>query len=181
MGGVVKILGIDPGAVATGFAVIDDSTSLRVDAGYLSTPALLESGTVLRNRSVPGDLIEVPRAYLGQVLSHALDLIQTHGVELIGVENVKRPAWRHRGKVKPTDPTAIMATAIVLGAILGRRWTIPIVRVVPAANGRLLPLTDYPMPLATKGKGHDARRHERSAYDVASSAKLAARLEGIRL
>lgn len=179
----MKILGIDPGAVSTGFAVIDDATSLRVDAGYLTTPALLDSATVLRDRTDPTDhdLVEVPRAYLGSVLATALDLVRTHDVELIGVEGVKRPAWRHRGKVKPTDPTAIIATAIVLGAILGRRWTIPIVRVVPAGNGRLLALTAYPLPLATKGKGHDARRHERSAYDVAASAKLVARLEGVRL
>ena len=73
--------------------------------------------------------------------------------------------------MKPLNPAAIIGTAVVLGHVLG--WDHPtatLVRVAPLGNGRLFPLTAYPGPLATNGKGTDARRHERSAFDVAVSA-----------
>jgi hypothetical protein len=151
----VIVLGIDPGSRTTGLAVVDHE---------LGKPSpVLWSGTITN----PGDLLDMPEDYLRDVVASALYAVRQYDAERIGVELVKRPSWRVGGKVKPLDPVPIMGTAIVLGAILGRAWTVPIERVQPRGNGHLLPLTRYPDPLATTGKGGDKRRHERSAYDVA--------------
>lgn len=135
-------LGIDPGARWTAFALIDTSPT-RPE--YLNAVA----STV-------------------EIMAH-YDAVS---VDVIGVEWIRRPSWRVKGKAKPLDPTAILATGIVLGVVEAtlRRCAHPIVRIGPSGNGRLLPLTAYPGPLATGGKGTDARRHERSAYDVAMMA-----------
>lgn len=154
------VLGVDPGARQTGLAVVGP------------TGELLASATVDRPTGpTDPDLLLVPRSYLARVLGACVEAVREHGVDLIGVERVKRPAWRVGGKVKPLDPSAIMATSIVLGAILGRQWTVPVVAIAVQSNGNLRPLPHYPAPLATNGRGHDKRRHERSAYDVADRAR----------
>jgi hypothetical protein len=170
----VIVLGIDPGAVHTGLALIDA-------ADFMQRPALIESRTVTRDdRLVDEELLDVPDAYLLAVCSAAVEyavrIRPTPGVRavhVVGIEGIRRPSWRHAGKVKPVDPSAFMATGIVLGALRAalavstETGRIPVKIVRPLGNGRLFPLNAYPDPLATDGKGHDARRHERSAYDVA--------------
>lgn len=159
------VLGVDPGGRDTGIAVVD----VAATAAY-STPTLLASTTV--HRADDGPLTHVPETYLRDVLAVILTLREDPAglapdVELIAVEGVEAPNWHHGGKAKPIKPDAIIATAQVLGAVLGRSWTVPVVRVRPGRNGHALPLDAYPGYLATKGKGQDKRRHERSAYDVA--------------
>jgi hypothetical protein len=155
------VVGVDPGAVDTGIAVIQGA--------YGRPPRLLASATIHRPRAGE-DLLDVPPAYLRDVLSTILEAIRDFDADRVAVEGVKRPSWRVNGKVKPLDPTAIMATSIVLGAILGRAWSAELVVVPVGRNGNALPLTAYPAPLATNGKGMDKRRHERSAVDVALRA-----------
>lgn len=164
------VVGVDPGAVDTGLVVLDTSPAVtaRRPAGSI---ALLSTATISRPAEPGRDLLNVPDEYLIDVNAAIASAVREYAPDLIGVENVKRPAWRVGGKVKPLDPTAIMATSIVLGAVLGRRWTVDLVRVPPDGNGSILPLHAYPEPLATKGKGHDKRRHERSAFDVALRAR----------
>jgi hypothetical protein len=72
-----------------------------------------------------------------------------------------------------------MATALVFGAIVGRAWTVPLVAINPGRNGSALPLDQYPDPLATTGKGGDKRRHERSAFDVATQGRVTARFAAV--
>jgi hypothetical protein len=155
------VVGVDPGAKWTGISV--------VGLGDLY-PYLLASTTITRPQD-GRELLDVPRSYLLDVNAAILAGVRDHDAQRIAVETVKRPAWRVKGKVKPLDPTAIMATALVLGSILGRSWPVELVRIPPRANGRLLPLNRYPKPLATDGVGQDKRRHERSAFDVALSAR----------
>jgi len=157
----VIVVGVDPGARDTGISL--------VRFGPDPIPELVASTTI--HRTDDRDLLDVPPAYLWDVNAAILEGIREYGADRLAVETVKRPAWRVNGKVKPLDPTAIMSTAIVVGAVLGRSWPVQLVRIPPRANGRLLPLNRYPKPLATAGKGHDKRRHERSAFDVALSAR----------
>ena len=161
------VLGIDPGAVATGLALIDEAP--------FATPLLLDSHTIERGpraEEETGELVDVPDLYLRHVNADAALWAKNRRVEVVGIEGIRRPSWRHAGKVKPVDPSAIMATGIVLGALRAAMHIaqVPVVIVRPLGNGRLFPLNAYPGPLATDGAGRDKRRHERSAYDVAVMA-----------
>ncbi|GAB7515151.1 hypothetical protein TSUKUMMB_00260 [Rhodococcus sp. no. 34] len=82
------------------------------------------------------------------------------------------------------DPTALLATAEILGAILGFPWTNHVIQIRPNKNGSQ-PLGTYPGVLVSPGErrkaGWEARigggqlRHARSAYDVARLASKLAR------
>lgn len=153
------VVGIDPGARATGIAVLERKT--------LATFDLLGSTAIVRPKIAGEEIIDVPEPYLLDVVAAAVEAVRTHGADLVAVEGIRRPSWRVAGRSKPLDPSAIIGTAQVLGAIRGRSWGVPVVTVPPGRNGHLIPLNRYPEPLATNGKGSDKRRHERSAYDVA--------------
>lgn len=172
------VVGVDPGARHTGIAVLD-TTLANGPGGYPpagGVPHLLASTTVTRTDD--GPLTEPPAAYLLDVLAAIVEVVRDEtrpfdglgSVDLIAVEGVTAPHWHNRGKASPIRPDAIIGTAIVYGAVLGRAWGIPLVTVPPGRNGHALPLTAYPAPLATTGRGQDKRRHERSAYDVAHRA-----------
>lgn len=160
------VLGIDPGARWTGFAVISSPR------GMIGIPTLIESHTIANPAPQGSDLLDLPGPYLADVSTAILDLRQRLELDVVALEWIRRPSWRTGGKVKPLDPTAILATAIVAGVAVeahARAYPpgCPLERVRPDGNGRLLPLPHYPAPLGTTGKGTDKRRHERSAYDVA--------------
>jgi hypothetical protein len=158
--GVVIVVGVDPGARSTGIAVI------RTEPVEKGPPVLLRSTTVVR----PADayaIEAIPRSYLHDVMAAIIDAVTTLEVDRIAVEAVTRPTGFSRGRQHSIDPGPLLGTALVLGAILGRQWSVPVYRVTPRGNGRLFPLNAYPATIATTGKGHDKRRHERSAYDVA--------------
>lgn len=156
-------LGIDPGARWTGLALIEDTRD--------GIPRLIASTTIDRGES--DDLLDVPDEYLLEITELAIDPFRLRLPDVVGVEWVRRPSWRVKGKAKPLDPSAIMATALVVGAVyhhLAHHVDCPVERIRPLGNGRLLPLRSYPNPLGTDGKGTDRLRHERSAYDVAMMA-----------
>lgn len=168
------VLGVDPGARETGLAVLD-----RVGADI--RPRLLTSTTI--RRQVGDDLLDVPPAYLAGIAGTIRDAIRTLGVELIVVERVQRPAWRIAGKVSPTDPTAIIATGVVLGAILARSWTPAELVVAPTGRHGSAPLETYPdrlRPARGSGKGTDRLRHERSAFDLAARGPMLRRIAAAR-
>lgn len=150
------VVGVDPGARWTGLAIVDGRT-------------LLASCTIER----PGasELLDVEPAYLTEIAAGVVDAVRHRGAELLAVERVRRPSWRIKGTEKPLDPTAIMATAVVFGGIIGRGFGVPLVTIPPDGNGSR-PWTTYPAQLRPRegGKGGDKLRHERSAYDVATLA-----------
>lgn len=162
------VVGVDPGARETGLAIV------RYGDGEL-----LDSATIRRPARSP--VLDVEPEYLFEVASAVAAAVDPD-VALLAVERVQRPAWRVAGKVKPTDPSAIIATGIVFGAILGRAWPVPVVIVDPHRNGSR-PFGTYPPQLVTeperRGTGWELRpagdgklRHERSAYDVACRAPM---------
>lgn len=181
------VIGVDPGGRDTGLVVIDDAPPVTRDrpAGAID---LLESLTIRRADSAAGTPIEaVPRTYLLDVMSAVRDLLQIHVGDarrgtshaLIAVEGVVKPtghAGGRRGHL--IDPAGLLATAQVLGAILARAWSVPVVRVPPGGNGSALPWTAYPEQIRAKSPlGKDNRRHMRSAYDVALLARQTLTLE----
>lgn len=167
----MRILGIDPGAVDTGLVVYERTFDLEGNRIGRLIESLVWSDTISRVRPPNGDeILDVPLTYLHEIAAAATTCVRELKVDTIAVEGVRRPSWRVGGKVKPLDPSAIMATSIVLGSIMGRMWTVPLIVIPTGRNGRLLPLNAYPKPLATNGKGYDKRRHERSAFDVALTA-----------
>lgn len=165
------VVGVDPGAVETGVAIAD-TRSRR----------LLGSATFRRGGTWSGaQMVEVPPEYVEAVVAGVLAAIGDDGdpPELLVVEAVKRPSWRVAGKVKPTDPSAIIATAVVFGALLGRSWRVPLVSCPVGQNGSR-PFGHYPDALVSAAErrrsgwelfpaGDGQLRHERSAYDVAMS------------
>lgn len=174
------VCGVDPGSRSTGVAVIDEGA--RRDSGYLAS-------TTVHRPEDGSELLEPPRDYLDDVAATILAGIRDHSGDLLAVEGIRRPSWHMDGKAKPTDPSGIIATAIVFGAVFGRPWPVPIVVVPPGGNGRQ-PLAFYPGRLIPPGKtlaqiatmkGKDKLRHERAAFDVAHRARAArtlARLHG---
>lgn len=167
------VLGVDPGGRDTGLAVVGD--------GIPTHQSLLASRTVHRTGATR-TLASVPRSYILDVMVATLELVNAAEPRLIAVEGVTRPKGHATGRSGHLiDPSGLLATAQILGAILGRAWSVPVVVIPPGGNGSFLPLARYPEPLATTGKGNDKRRHERSAYDVAMQGQAYARLERIPL
>lgn len=174
------IVGVDPGARSTGVVVIDTAADDR--HGNRALPRLLARCTVLRDPAEP--MLEVSDLYLGDVLGIIRDA--TNGalgrdaggldplrVDVIAVERVTAPTGFAGGKRHTLDPAPIMATCVVLGAIIGRAWApAELVTVRAGARGQG-PAAAYPPELLDRG-GRVApagkRRHERSAYDVARAA-----------
>lgn len=141
----MKVLGVDPGGRWTGLVV--------VERGRAVARATVERGSRVGDGSTDHD-------YLDDVVVE-LDAAHTrYGVELVAVEDVRRPVPQagHR----PTNPAGIIAAAVVLGRVIG--WADergrPVAIVPPGGHGSS-PRAAYPPEL---------RRHERSAYDVALAA-----------
>lgn len=178
----VIILGIDPGAVATGFALTGHKPRQRL--------TLLASATVLRTKST--QQLPVDPAYLHDVIDTCAQL--THSAERdafsdkgtvapirIAIEGLTRPNWHMHGRAA-ANPEPLLAAAIVLGNLqawavttYGRYTEIP-----PGGNGSAI-LSQYPEPLVSDAErrkpnwqmriGETGKlRHERSAFDVALTA-----------
>lgn len=156
------VLGIDPGARETGIAIAETADR-----------TLLAAYTVKRPTGSP--LLDVEDRYLFDVQAAVEQAVRDFDVRLAAVEGLRRPSWRKQGKVSPIDPSAVMATAVVLGAVrvvLRHRLPVPYVVVPPDRNGAVLSWRAYPPPIAPApgGRGQDKHRHERSAFDVACAA-----------
>lgn len=167
------VLGVDPGGRWTGLALIDTHTNATAGGSLVATPALLSSTTI--ERTDDGPPTYVPPHYLRAVNAAIVEALASWPVDLIAVERIERPKGFANGKKHTIDPAPLLAAAIVFGAVAGRAWTVDLVAIRAGGNGYALPLNRYPDPLATAGKGHDKRRHERSAYDVACQGPLGAR------
>lgn len=166
------VLGIDPGARSTGLCVLSD-------------------GEILAHQTVTseGDIFPAQRRYVLNVVSTAASLYEainvhsTYDIDLVAIETITRPSWHMKGRAA-VDPSALLATAEVLGAILGHAWPVDVIQVRPSKNGSR-PLGAYPdeliSPAERRKKGWEHRigggqlRHARSAYDVArlASSKIA--------
>lgn len=83
---------------------------------------------------------------------------------LLAIEGVEPPN-PHLGM---SNPTGVMGTSIVLGAVMGEFRHSPVVLVEPAAHGQA-PLRTYPPELIgeKERRGAGRLRHCRSAWDIA--------------
>ncbi|MFC7450525.1 crossover junction endodeoxyribonuclease RuvC [Rhodococcus daqingensis] len=155
------VIGVDPGARDTGLCVIAGRDVVTHDT--------------VNN---PHDLFPAHENYLHHVVLRLNELVLEHDCRLIAVESIRRPNWHMKGRAA-ADPSALLATAEVLGAVLSHRWLrSPIVQVPPGRNGSNV-LGAYPTELVSASErraagwqlkvGGGKLRHARSAYDVAVS------------
>lgn len=176
----MTVVGVDPGARQTGLAVVTGDGR-----------TLLASSTIVRDGRI-AELLVPDERYLANVVGALRDACRAWGPEIVAVELVSRPRQHLNGGLArggkggaAADPSALLATATVIGAIAGRSWTpADLVLVPPGGNGGR-PVGAYPPELRgpreqlhTVGTGK--LRHERSAYDVALAGARHARLERAR-
>lgn len=151
------VIGIDPGKDETGIVLVEGSELLR--ACLVSRKGLPQPDT-----DYLSDIAITVREYHTAI----------HGeVPMIAVEAINPPS-PHMGLI---NPSGALGTAKVFGAILAL-WSDAVV-VEPDGNGSGDPYS-YPVPIQPAragGKGHDANRHLRSAYDVALAGRKLARLQ----
>lgn len=158
---------MDPGGSFTGLAVVnvdEYDPKIRVEAW----------ATIQRRKGVP--VLPVERDYLIDVTAWIADAVRHFDPSLVAVEGVVKPRWYFDGKAKPIDPTPLLATAVVVGAVLARLWPVKVVEVAPGQHSAM-PTSGYPEDLrpTTRAAGKDKHRHVRSAIDVAICARSAAR------
>lgn len=175
------ILGIDPGAKGTGFALVNPAVwdTTRALLGVHGRPELLWSTTV-RNEDGPLDLRVDPN-YLRTCVATMLEVLTDHADQArrvsVAVEGIVAP----NPHVGMTNPTAILVAATVFGAIIGRAPANDTVVIRPGGNGSL-PFGTYPGVLVSPAErrqagweyrpaGAGTRKDQRSAYDVARAAQ----------
>jgi hypothetical protein len=150
------VVGVDPGGRATGVVA---RTGNDVAAAAVVTRC--------------GDGVMPDAAYLNEVLDTVHDYAEGLGATVVAVEGVNEPSWYLNGKVSPANVGGLMATCVVLGAVMA---VFPAAVVVAPNRHGAAPLGAYPpalRPATGKGKGHDRLRHARSAFDVAHGARNA--------
>lgn len=163
-GHTIPVVGVDPGARATGIVLV------AADG--------VVSGVSVENPA--GPLLPPPVEYVARVISAVGDLAAP-GV-VVAVESVTRPSWhvaKSASRGAAGNPTALLGTAVVLGAVLGAYPTAVLVR--PGRNGSG-PMGVYPEVLVSVGErrkpgwenrvGGGKLRHQRSAWDVALAAEI---------
>lgn len=170
------VVGVDPGPADTGI------TSIRRD---ISGGVLIDHVTITHPRTPGRDLLQVSADYLEEVIDTVTAEVKITGAALVAVEGVVRPNWHVTDKTgggrAAANPEAIIATGIVVGAVIAnrRRFGVPLVVIRPGKNGKKHEMDRYPaalQPAGGKGKGYDKLRHVRSAYDVAQAGPLAHRI-----
>ncbi|SNS59126.1 hypothetical protein [Rhodococcoides kyotonense] len=183
----VIVLGIDPGAVATGWAL------MRLDRGR--SPVFLDAATTARSKPAdyrPTQHLPVEADYLKKlaatgalVARTAREAATANGRPVapivVGIEGITRPNWHMNGRAA-ANPEALIAAAIVLGNI--QAWATtqfgPYTEIPPGGNGSA-PLGTYPTQLVSDAERRKANwhaaigasgklRHQRSAWDVALTA-----------
>lgn len=165
----VIVLGVDPGAKDTGICVIRGREVLACHTVHTE-----------------GELFPADRLYLRQVvltLSRYFDRCDPNEPTLVAVESITKPNWHMGRGGAAANPTALLATAEVLGAVLAHPWPVPIVAVPPGKNGSQ-PLGAYPQELVSAAErraknwqlkvGGGKLRHQRSAFDVALAGRRSA-------
>lgn len=172
--GPLVTLGVDPGSKQTGIVV-------RRGADLLDHVTISRQADE-RARATVG----LPASYLGSLRAAVAGLIDTHPVAVIAIEGVVRPNPHvNAGRTRASniiDPTPIIATAVVLGYL----WALhPDAVIVPPGRNGSQPLLAYPRALVSKEEtrlgmhrvGGGKLRHARSAWDVAGSGALTARVQ----
>lgn len=146
------IVGIDPGAAATGFVSLDPRS------------------TVLRAVLVTSDNGITPE-YLGELVDTLEDIVDSCPARpVVAIEDVVHPT----GHVGMMNVSGLLGTAQVLGALrahlVGTDLVVVIVR--PGGHGSRA-LATYPRQLVgvREKRGAGKLRHLRSAYDIAQAAR----------
>ena len=156
------VVGIDPGGRDTGIVAVSPDGMVRT--------------AIVTN---PGELLPLPAGYLADILAAVEELTGgRHAV--IRVEDVKRPSWHVAKDAKrgaATNPTGLLATAQVLGAV---RAVYRNAELVPPGGNGSKPLGAYPLALVGDRErtspgwelktGQGKKRHLRSAWDIANHA-----------
>lgn len=167
------VLGIDPGALATGIVIVDFTAP--------TIPDLLAHTTIRRTTTGP-EYLPVELDYLEQIYA----VVARARVDVIGVEDVTPPNLHMARAAYNTGP--VLATAIVAGYCTSFAAHGRIIQVPPHGNGGG-PLGGYPGELVSERErlqpnwirrtsgDKAALRHERSAFDVARMAHRLARRE----
>jgi hypothetical protein len=148
------VLAIDPGARGTGIVVRQRDQLVGSRLVERTGPEVLPGATYLHQVN----------AVISQLLVHAPGVL--------AVENLHAPN-PHLGM---TNVGGALGAAMVLGAILDR-WGVDVLLVPPGGHGSG-PLGAYPAALRgpRERKGTGARRHLRSAWDVAGAAVVMVRM-----
>lgn len=153
------VIGVDPGYRDTGIVILRGGNIVALCTVHRDEPAPV--GTSLTAGDYLADVTETIEAQLARAEIHADD------VDLVAVEDVVTPS-PHMGT---TNPTGIIGTALTVGYVASwaREHDYPVVMVRPGKNGSG-PSGIYPPELLDRGgiaRPGGARRHERSALDVA--------------
>ena len=146
-------VGVDPGGRTTGVVLVDQGG------------ALLAHAQLTRKERVGDGSVSV--AYVDRVIGACRRLVDEcaaagEGAPLVAVEDVRRPV--PQAGSRPTNPAGIIAASWVAGAVIewARAAGLVVDVVEPAGHGAQTAAA-YPAAL---------RRHERSAWDVAMTARL---------
>lgn len=160
------VLGVDPGAKDTGICVVRGRE-------------VLASETV----TTAGEWFPADCDYLQEVVATIIRRLGHYvpgEIALVAVETITKPNWHMGRGGAAANPTALLATAQVLGAVLAHPWPVPIVTVRPNKNGSQ-PLGTYPPELVSAAErratnwqlkiGTGKLKHQRSAFDVALAGR----------
>lgn len=159
------VVGVDPGSRTTAVVAVE-----------LPSRDPLEM-VLVRNE---GELLPMPPGYLADVVAQVRGVVDRHGGGVVRVEGVNRPSWHvgGRGGGSASNPTGLLGTAMVFGAVVAavEAWDgVEVEVIAPSRNGSR-PLGVYPEVLVGPGErrgvwqtrtGTGKLRHARSAYDVA--------------
>lgn len=139
-------IGVDPGARHTGLVEVRD--------GHLETSVTIHAG--------PGSPLHVPSPlYVAQIV----EWLTGRASDRVHIETVNVPRVYMRGQKQMISPASVMGACVVIGAVLAVRPGA--VLVAPGGHGQL-PDSMYPAALTVRGQ-KTARKHERSAWDIARS------------
>jgi hypothetical protein len=166
------ILAVDPGGRWSGLCV---RRGLEVLAHAVITRDGDEDG--------PGG-IGVGPVYVGQVVARYAELVAEFHPTVLGVEGLRRPSphVRRQDGNSLINMTGTLGAAAVYGGIV---QAYPTALIVPPGKNGSMPLGAYPAELVGPRErtgnwrmkvGEGILRHARSAYDVAGSASILARL-----
>jgi hypothetical protein len=157
----MNVVGVDPGGRYVGIVVLN------------GLGALISARVMDRHQWVP-DRNDLAR--WGRVVVEMIDKL-CEGECLVAVEGVKAPSFfagQANGKARVTNPTGIIETASVFGAVTG--VFADAVVVPPAKNGAALDRAN-PDEIRKGVRLGGPSDHARSAYDVARAAVKLNRLK----
>ena len=157
------VIGIDPGARTTAIIIIDTNCNPR-------------KLSLIKN---DGDLLPLPTSYITDIITEIHAYLKEYSHATVAIEGINRPSWHVASNHKrgsAADPTGLLGTAMILGALLSHFPDATIVQ--PNKNGSKT-LGEYPLELSSPQErkhtdwqiriGTGKLRHARSAYDIAST------------